>query len=357
MTTPSLAHRIGLSVPVIQAPMAGTSTPSLAAAVSNAGGLGSLGLGAMTAADAAAAMDQTAALTDRPYGVNVFCHRSGARDPDADAAWLARIAPHFRRFGAEPPSSLRNIYPSFIESDDQLRVILARRPAVVSFHFGLPRPDQLTALRDSGAILAATATSLAEAQAIREAGLDAVIAQGWQAGGHRGVFDPDGADARLETLALLRAVVPIGLPVIAAGAIMDAADSRAAMDAGAALVQCGTAFLLAPEAATPPAHRAALAAGRTVMTRAISGRPARSCVNDFTAIPDCGTPGYPMTYDAGKALNVAAMAAGETGFGAQWAGAEAARAVARPAAETVAALDPQARGPQAGQAATNSSRP
>ena len=349
-TAPSLSERLGLQIPVIQAPMAGTSTPELAAAVSNAGGLGSLGLGAMTADAAAEAMDRTASLTARSFGVNVFCHRPTAADPAAEAAWLARLAPHFARFGATPPHALRNIYPSFIESDAMLDAILARRPAMVSFHFGLPRPDQLAALKDSGAVLAATATSLAEAAAISDAGLDAVIAQGWQAGGHRGIFDPDAEDDRAETRSLVRALLPLGLPVIAAGAIMDAADSLAAIDAGASLVQCGTAFLLAPEAATPPAHRAALTAGRTEMTRAISGRPARSCANAFTAIPDDGTPGYPMTYDAGKALNAAALAAGETGYGAQWAGTGAARAVARPAAETVAALDPR-------QAATNSSRP
>ena len=121
---------------------------------------------------------------------------------------------------------------------------------------------------------------------------------------------------------------------------MDAAGSRAALNAGASAVQCGTAFLLAPEAATPPGHRAALAQGRTVMTAAISGRPARCCANLFTAIPDRETPGYPMTYDAGKALNAAALAAGETGYGAHWAGTGCARAIARPAAETVAALAP-----------------
>ncbi|HRO16482.1 MAG TPA: nitronate monooxygenase, partial [Paracoccus sp. (in: a-proteobacteria)] len=198
----------------------------------------------------------------------------------------------------------------------------------------------MAALWDAGAILAATATSPDEGRAILDAGLDAIVAQGWEAGGHRGIFDPDGPDERLSTLDLVRALVPLGLPVIAAGGIMDAEDTRAALQAGAAAVQGGTAFLLAPEAATPPAHRAALAAGRTVVTRAISGRPARACENLFTAIPEDGTPGYPMTYDAGKALNAAAVAAGETGYGPHWAGTGAARAVARPAADTVAALAP-----------------
>lgn len=335
-----LIARLGIEVPVIQAPMAGTSTPALAAAVSGAGGLGSLGLGAMTPAQAAAAMAQTASLTPRPFGVNLFCHQPQAPDPVAEQAWIERLRPHFARFSAQPPAALRDIYPTFIGNRAMLDAVIAAGPAMVSFHFGLPEPWQIAALRDAGAVLAATATSVQEGRAIAAAGLDAIIAQGWQAGGHRGIFDPAGRDERLPTADLLAALLPIGLPVIAAGGIMDAADSRATLDAGASAVQCGTAFLLAPEAATPPGHRAALAQGRTVMTAAISGRPARCCANLFTAIPDRETPGYPMTYDAGKALNAAALAAGEAGYGAHWAGTGCARAIARPAAETVAALAP-----------------
>ena len=336
----NLTERLGMRVPVIQAPMAGTSTPALAAAVSRAGGLGCLGLGAMTAAQAAQAMAETAALTDRAFGVNLFCHQPTPRDPVAEARWLDRLAPHFARFAAQPPRALTDIYPSFIDNDAMLAALVAARPALVSFHFGLPRADQIRALRATGALLAATATCLAEARAIGAAGLDAIVAQGWQAGGHRGVFDPGAADARLATLDLVHQLAGLGLPVIAAGGIMDAADTRAALAAGAVAVQCGTAFLLAPEAASPAAHRAALARGETVMTAAISGRSARCCANLFTAIPDDGTPGYPMTYDAGKALNAAAVAAGESGYGAHWAGTGCARAIARPAADTVAALAP-----------------
>lgn len=336
----TLSKRLKLRVPVIQAPMAGTSTPALAAAVSNAGGLGCLGLGAMDAAGAAQAMAETAALTDGPYGVNLFCHAARTPDRAAEAAWLARLSPHFQAFGAAPPRRLRDIYPSFRDNPAMLSAVIAARPALVGFHFGLPRPEQIAALRATGAVLVATATSPAEGAVIRDAGLDAIVAQGWQAGGHRGIFDPSAPDARMTTLDLVAALLPLGLPVIAAGAIMDREDAHKAFTAGAALVQCGTAFLLAPEAATPPAHRAALSAGETVMTAAISGRPARCCVNRFSAIPDDATPGYPATYDAGKALNAAALAAGETGYGAHWAGTGCARAVARPAAETLRALAP-----------------
>lgn len=336
----NLIDQLGLRVPVIQAPMAGSSTPALAAAVSNAGGLGCLGLGAMDPAAAAQAMAETAALTRRSFGVNLFCHRPQPRDTEAERLWLTRLAPHFRRVGAEPPADLSDIYPSFLDNDAMLAAVVAARPGLISFHFGLPRVQQIIALRGTGALLAATATSPDEGRAIRDAGLDAIIAQGWQAGGHRGIFDPSGPDARLPTLDLVAALLPLDLPIIAAGGIMDAADTRAALAAGASAVQCGTAFLLAPETATPPAHRAALSRGDTRMTSAISGRPARCCTNLFTAIPDDGTPGYPVTYDAGKALNAAALAAGETGYGAHWAGTGCARAVAQPAAETLAALAP-----------------
>lgn len=335
-----IVARLGMQVPVIQAPMAGVSTPALAAAVSNAGGLGSLGLAAMRPEHAAAAMAETSRLTGRSYCVNLFAHRPLVRNAAAETRWLAQLAPYFDRFGAPPPAVLRGEYPSVLESAELLKAVLAAAPALVTFHFGLPRADQIAALRERGCLLGATATSTAETDRIRNAGLDLIVAQGWQAGGHRGIFDPDGPDERLETLELVERLAACGLPVIAAGNIMDAADTRRAMAAGAVAVQCGTAFLLAPEAGTSPAHRAALHQGRTTMTRAISGRPARSCMNDFTAIPDNETPGYPITYAAGKALNAAALAQGVTSFGAQWAGTGCARAVSRAAAETLAALAP-----------------
>ncbi|WP_299357987.1 nitronate monooxygenase [uncultured Paracoccus sp.] len=332
---------ITLDRPVIQAPMAGVSTPALAAAVSNAGGLGSLGLGAMNATEAAAAIGQTRGLTDRPFGVNLFCHAPAHRDPGVEASWLNMLAPRFAAYGASPPPRLTEIYPSFLTDDAMLRVLCAARPALVSFHFGLPDAARLQALRDAGAVLGATVTSAAEAQAIVAAGLDLVIAQGWEAGGHRGLFDPAGADARLALPDLLASLRGLPIPVVAAGAIMRATDTRDALAAGAVAVQCGTAFLRAPEAATTAAHRAALSRGETTMTRAISGRPARSISNLLTAIDDAAAPDYPVAYDAAKALNAAALAAGETGYGAQWAGTGAAQAVARPAADTVAALTPR----------------
>lgn len=320
--------RLGIEWPIIQAPMAGVSTPAMAAAVAEAGGLGSLGVGAMTSAAAAGAIEAVRALTRRAFNVNVFCHRPARADAAREAAWLQQLGAEFERMGARPPVALQAIYRSFIEDVPMLQLLLASRPRVVSFHFGLPGADTLRALHDAGIVLLATATCLEEARIIVDAGIDAVIAQGYEAGGHRGVFDPQAADDALGTLSLTRCLVrALEVPVIAAGGIMDGAGVAAALRLGASAVQLGTAFVACDESAADAAYRAALfsdAARHTVMTRAISGRPARCLANRFTALgarigPD-QVPDYPRAYDAGKALNAAAKAAGETGYGAQWAG-------------------------------------
>jgi len=337
-----------LTVPVIQAPMAGTATPHLAAEVSRAGGLGSLGLGASNAGQAAAMMAETCErLGSNRYGVNLFCHRPAKADPARETAWLDYLAPEFRRFGAEPPARIEEIYRSFLEDDEMLGAVLEARPAVVSFHFGLPSADRITALRDSGATLAATATSRAEALAIRTAGLDLIVAQGYEAGGHRGIFDPDGPDAQQTTQALLHDLLDLGLPVIAAGGIMDGHEAARFLTAGAAAVQMGTAFVACPEAAANDAYRARLGSakpGDTVMTRAISGRPARGIANRLTELGRKAAaptlPDYPIVYDASKRLHALA---GGSDYAAQWAGTGAFRARAMPAAELVALLDREIR--------------
>lgn len=332
-----------LKLPLLQAPMAGVATPALAAAVSEAGALGALGLGAAGAEGAAAMIRQTQALTDRPFNVNLFCHRPARRDPAREAAWIARAAPVFAAFDAAPPEALSEIYLSFRQDDAMLRVLLESRPAVISFHFGLPREDQLAALREMSAVLIATATSEAEARQIETAGLDGIVAQGWEAGGHRGIFDPAGPDERLTTEALVRRLSrSTRLPLIAAGGLMDGADIRRALDWGAAAAQLGTAFIPCAESAADADYRARLSGGATVMTPAISGRPARCLRNRITdwaadAAPKDVAP-YPCAYDLGKALNAAARAKGEAGFGAHWSGTGAARARAMPAADLVARL-------------------
>jgi len=337
-----------LPVPVIQAPMAGTATPLLAAEVSRAGGMGSIGVAAATAAQAAAMMTETRErLGSDRYGVNLFCHRPAQADPAREAGWLDYLAPEFRRFGAEPPARIEEIYRSFLEDEEMLRAVLAARPVLVTFHFGLPPAGHIAALRDSGATLGATATSRAEALAIREAGLDLIIAQGYQAGGHRGIFDPDGPDDRLATEALLRELRDLGLPLVAAGGIMDGADAARCLGAGAAAVQMGTAFVACPESAANDAYRARLAdakPGDTVMTRAISGRPARGLANRLTALGEAEgappLPDYPITYDAAKRLQAVA---GGSDYAAQWAGTGAPRARPMPAAALVALLEREIR--------------
>lgn len=318
---------LGVAVPIIQAPMAGTSTPAMAAAVSNAGGLGSLGFGGTDAAGAAAMLDALSALTDRPFNVNLFVHKTPVADAAREAGWIEALSPLFARYGATPPATLRPIYTSFRDDPAMLRLLLERRPCVVSFHFGLPDADKVAALKAAGCVLLSSATNLDEARAAKAAGMDAVVAQGFEAGGHRGVFDTQAPDDRLSAMVLTRLLVRQGgLPVIAAGGIMDGAGIRAALDIGAVAAQLGTAFVACDESAADAGYRAALAgeaAHHTLMTAAISGRPARALPNRFTAWGLGDTPAmpdYPMVYDAGKALNAAAKAAGEAGFGAQWAG-------------------------------------
>lgn len=329
MTTQSaFLSRLGMDVPIIQAPMAGVSTPQMAAAVSNAGGLGSLGLGASTIEDARQALQDAASLTNRALNANVFCHAPALRDEGKEAQWLAKLSPHFARFGAAPPSGLREIYDSFRGSEAMFDMLLDEAPKVVSFHFGLPRKDQIAAFADRGIVTLATATNLDEARQIEALGIDAVVAQGWEAGGHRGTFDENAPDSQMGTFALTRLLVQsLFCPVIAAGGVMDGAGIRAALDLGAVAVQMGTAFIACDESSANQAYQDALAsdaAHETVMTRIISGRPARCLSNKFTALGETvmreHVPSYPVTYDAGKALNAAAMAGGETGYGAHWAG-------------------------------------
>ena len=337
---------LGIELPIVQAPMAGVSTPEMAAAVSNAGALGSIGVAAVDSETTRQMIAAVRARTDRPVNVNVFCHRPAVEDAAREAAWLDRLGSEFVRYGAKPPKRLTEIYQSFLVDDAKLAVLLAERPAIVSFHFGLPARERIEALRAAGIRLLATATSLDEGKAIAAAGIDAVIAQGYEAGGHRGVFNPDRPDEQLGTVALTRLLVKeLDIPVIAAGGIMDGAGVAAALTLGAAAAQLGTAFIACPESSADAGFRSVLlgaSAEHTLMTRAISGRPARCLANRFTALGAAVEPGaipdYPIAYDAGKALHAAAKARGEFGFGAQWAGQGAPLARSLPAAELIAQL-------------------
>jgi nitronate monooxygenase len=342
-----LLQRIGVALPIVQAPMAGTSTPAMAAAVTNAGGLGSIAVGAVDATGAGAMIEALRAQTTGPFNVNVFCHRPAIARPDREQAWLEALRPVFARFGAAPPAAISEIYTSFVADAAMLELFLETRPAVVSFHFGLPPPATIARLKAAGIVLFSSATNLEEAEQAVAAGVDAVVAQGYEAGGHRGVFDPAAPDSRMGALALTRLLASrIGLPVIAAGGVMDGAGIAAALDLGAEAAQLGTAFIACPESSADAYHRDALfgpGAGRTEMTSLISGRPARCLPNAFTALKNgalagLALPDYPIAYDAGKALAAVARAKGEGGFAAQWAGQGAPLARAMPAGELVAVL-------------------
>ncbi|MGO4762027.1 NAD(P)H-dependent flavin oxidoreductase [Cupriavidus sp. 2KB_3] len=347
----NLVSLLNLATPIIQAPMAGVSTPAMAAAVSEAGGLGSLGVGAMDAEGARKAIRETRALTAKPFHINLFCHAPAQADAAREAAWLQYLSPQFAEFGATPPASLREIYKSFVADEAMFQMLLEEKPAVVSFHFGLPAQEKIDALRAAGIILLASATSLREARQIEAAGIDGIIAQGIEAGGHRGVFDPEGDDEGLGTLALVRVLVArTGLPVIAAGGIMDGAGIAAALALGAQAAQLGTAFVACDESSADAAYRAALTAAEprsTTLTRAISGRAARGFTSRFTALgvaPGApAIPDYPVTYDAGKALHAAAKAKGVSEFAAQWAGQAVPLARTLPAGALVAQLTAELR--------------
>lgn len=323
-----LTQQLDIVYPIIQAPMAGVSTPELAAAVSNAGGLGSLGLGASSVSQARALIGKTRQLTARPFNVNLFCHLPARRDPQVEAQWIERLRPAFAQAGSQPPQALREIYQTFLGHQPMLELLLELAPPVVSFHFGIPPRSVILRLQERGIVTMASATSVQEARQIEAQGVDIVIAQGYEAGGHRGIFDPRGDDQQLSTFTLVQRLKrTVGLPIIAAGGIMDGAGICSAISLGAEGAQLGTAFLLCPESAADSGYRRAIKNGpdqQTVLTAAISGRPARCVHNAWSALAQkvdaSAIPAYPLAYDVGKALATAAKAQGDEGYGAHWAG-------------------------------------
>ncbi|MET0536212.1 MAG: nitronate monooxygenase, partial [Steroidobacter sp.] len=288
---------------------------------------------------------RTKALTDRPFNVNMFCHALAKQDPVREKAWLEYLAPYFAEFDARPPASLREIYQTFITDEAMFALLLEQRPAVVSFHFGLPATAWIKKLQEAGVFTVASATTPSEAARCELAGVDAIVAQGVEAGGHRGVFEP-GRDDEIGTMALIRMLTrQCRVPVIAAGGIMDGDGIAAAMALGASAVQMGTAFVLCPESAASAAYREQLKSGRahhTRITPAISGRPARGLANRMYELLDDPSapalPDYPIAYDAGKALHAAASAKGNHEFAAYWAGQGAPLAREMPAAALIEQL-------------------
>jgi nitronate monooxygenase len=345
MVSRNLLATLKIKMPVIQAPMLGWATPAMAAAVSNAGALGAIGIGGMNAEDARAVIRATRALTDKPFNVNLFCHRRAISDPSREARWLEYLEPHFAHFQSRPPTTLRDTLSTFSDDDAVLTMLLDERPAVVSFHFGLPEPTAIAALRDAGIVLFATATNRQDAERIADAHIDAIVAQGAEAGGHRGTFDPAAADEMLGTATLVRLFArENALPIIAAGGIMDGAGIAAMLALGAQAAQLGTAFVVTDESAASAADRAALLdrESRTAFTKAVSGRLARGIESPFTRLgqdPACPPiPDFPIAFEAARALAGAAKAHGSSDYDVRWAGAAVRLARAMPAAELVAVL-------------------
>lgn len=325
----TLQTLLGIELAIIQAPMAGVQDSALSVAVSNAGGLGSLPC-AMLSKDALLKELKTLhAQTSEPYNLNFFCHTPPQPQLEQEAAWHKILAPYYEEYGLDsdaiPKGPERR--PFSTETAD---IVDAFKPAVVSFHFGLPNKTLLARVKSWGSKVIASATTIEEALFLEAAGVDAIIAQGLEAGGHRGNFLSNNLDQQMGTFALLPQIVKaVKLPIIAAGGIVDAQGVQAAMALGAAGVQTGTAYLLCPESTTSTLHRAALksdAACHTALTNIFSGRAARGIVN--RAIRELGpisqsAPVFPLASTAMAALRTAAEKQGSNDFSPLWCGQNA----------------------------------
>ena len=333
-----------LEIPIIQAPMAGVQLGALAAAVSEAGGLGSLPCALATPEVMAKEIELIRARTGRPYNVNFFCHVPPAPDAAREAKWREALVPYYREHGIDPATipAGPGRAPFTVESADVLERF---KPPIVSFHFGLPEARLLERVKGWGTKVIASATTVDEALWLERRGVDAVIAQGVEAGGHRGMFLTEDITTQVGTFSLLPQVVDaVKVPVIAAGGIADARGVKAALDLGAAAVQVGTAFLLCHEATTTKLHRAALksaAARHTALTNLFTGRPARGIVNrlmrDLGALSPLA-PAFPLATGAIAPLRAKAEAAGSTDFTALWSGQNASGCREVPAAEQLRSL-------------------
>jgi nitronate monooxygenase len=336
MTT--LSTLLGTELPLIQAPMAGVQGSALALAVSNAGALGSVPCAMLSSDALRSELAALAAGTTRPFNVNFFCHVPPVIDTAREAAWRDALAPYARELGVDlaAASAGAGRVPF---SDEAAEALEAIRPRVVSFHFGLPPAALVARVRAWGAKVLSSATTVDEARWLESHGVDAVIAQGLEAGGHRGHFLSHDLTLQQGTFALLPQVVrAVNVPVIAAGGIADAAGMRAALALGAAGVQVGTAYMLCPEATTSALHRAALvgeAARHTALTNLFTGRPARGIVNRL--MRELGplnavAPAFPLATAAIAPLRSAAEKAGRGDFSSLWSGQNASGCKAVPAA-------------------------
>lgn len=344
----ALLRRLGIEHPILLAPMAGAGgTPELAAAVSNAGGLGAWGGAYVTPEEIAATIRRMRALTQRPFNINLFAggyQTDHAIDPQP---MLEIVGAAHARLGLPPPALPAPRADPFAA---QLEAVLEERPPVFSFTFGVPSPTQIAALKARDIAVLGTATTVEEARLLAQAGVDAIVAQGAEAGAHRGSFAAPFEDSMVPTATLVREICGnIALPVIASGGIMDGRDVAAALRLGAAAVQLGTAFLPCPESGAPAAYKRALLAAKadtTVITRAFSGRPARGLTNGFIAMV-AGKEGAILPFrqqnDLTRPMRNEAGKQGAAGFISLWAGQGVTRSRAMPAADLVATLLAEAR--------------
>ena len=333
-----LMETLGIDLPIIQAPMAGSDSPDMTVAVSKAGGLGSLACATLSPDAISAAAQTIRSATDKPFNLNFFCHSPPVEDPEREAAWCALLRPYFDELEVDPEAQVP--FVNRTPFDDTLcAVVEAVRPAIVSFHFGLPPTAMLERVKATGAIVLSSATTVAEALWLEQNGCDVVIAQGTEAGGHRGMFLTSDVDTQVGTFALVPQIVDaIRLPVIAAGGIGDGRGVSAALSLGASAAQMGTAYLFCPEAKVSPVYRQALkkAEDATAVTNLFTGRPARGIVNRI--MRDLGpmsgaVPQFPLAARALAALRFHDQAKGRADFTNLWAGQAAALGRALPAAD------------------------
>jgi nitronate monooxygenase len=326
--------------------MAGSQGSALAIEVCKAGGLGSQPCAMLAPEAIANELKAITAATSNPYNVNFFVHQDPTPDPGREDRWRKVLAPYFAEYGIDP-SAIQAGPQRRPFNHDAADAIEPFKPPVVSFHFGLPPDDLVRRVKGWGSKVLACATTADEARYLEAHGADAIVAQGAEAGGHRGMFLTDDVSTQVGTFALVQQIVSaVKVPVIAAGGIADAKGTAAAMTLGAAGVQVGTAYLFCPEASTNPLHRATLktdAAGTTAITNLFTGRPARGIVNRLMreiGPMNPAAPDFPLAATAIFALRSKAEPQGVNGFTSMWAGQSARLCREMPAAELTRALAP-----------------
>ena len=339
-----LLDLFGIDHPILQAPMAGASSTPMAVAVSEAGGLGAVAAAMLTPETLRTELQLVQQATARSINLNFFVHKSPVADAEREAGWRKRLAPYYRELGLSDDAGAGG--PVRAPFDAALcDVVLEYKPRVVSFHFGLPDAALVQRLKAAGIVVIGSATSAEEARWLEERGCGAIIAQGAEAGGHRGMFLNDDISRQAGTMALVPQVVDaVKVPVIAAGGIGDGRGIAAALALGAAGAQIGTAFLLTPEAKTSPLHRAALKQAHdnsTALTNVFTGRPARGIVNRYVRevgpmSPDA--PAFPLAAGAAYPLRAASEPKGSTDFTPLWSGQAPTLAREMPTTELMAAF-------------------